>query len=202
MSSYPPRDGRYAYHRPNTDESDYLHCSDIYIAHTPTTNGTDYPPKEGSTYLANKPTADGPGLDYTLGDDIYIVHTSPVPDRSHYSHGESRYFVQTPITDGTASTTATFSELDHTESDDHDQIEVLSTHNEAEGSEVMMATSMSQIALRIAQDKTEVERKRMARIVGYVAVGLVLLCFALVGISLMMSKDIDDMGRYQFNMYS
>jgi hypothetical protein len=64
-----------------------------------------------------------------------------------------------------------------------------------------MATSVSQMALRISQDKTEVERKRMARIVGYVAVGLVLMCFALVGISLMMSTDIDDMGRYQFNMY-
>jgi hypothetical protein len=116
MSSYPPRDGRYAYHRSNTDESDYLHISDRYIAHTPTTNGTDYPPREGRMYLAHTPTADERNQDYPDGD--YIAHTSPVPDRSHYLHGESRYFVQTPITDGTASTTATFSELDHTESDE------------------------------------------------------------------------------------
>jgi hypothetical protein len=108
---------------------------------------------------------------------------------SDYPLREDGYEVYTPITNGT-STPATFSELEHTESADDDQIEVLSSHIEAERSEVM-------VAMRIVPDKTETERKRLVRMVVSVAVGLVLLCCILVGISLMMSTDVDDKGRSQ-----
>jgi hypothetical protein len=95
----------------------------------------------------------------------------------------------TPIMNGN-STPAPFSEIDHTESADHDQIEVLSSQIEAERSEVI-------VAMRVVPNKTETERKRLVRMVVFVAVGLVLMCFVLVGISLMMSTDVDDKGRSQ-----
>lgn len=77
--------------------------------------------------------------------------------------------------------------------DDLDEIEIISTQ--------IIRLEAPKLPVRILNStiesrEAEIRRKRINRIVGFFAALICLTCIALVFSTLMMSKDIDELGRY------
>ena len=94
--------------------------------------------------------------------------------------------------------TRSFDEI--TSEDDFEKIEVLSSH--IDDSDEFFLAPLSSFSGGGAQsvDKKEKERKRVVRVVALVSGILLLVSVTLVAVSLYMSKDIDEMGKFNINV--
>ena len=79
-----------------------------------------------------------------------------------------------------------------------DGIEILSCHTENDNdvTEQTITVSVSAESAKLADDPATKQRKRVARAVAIVSFTLLLFSVVLIGVSLNMSKNIDDLGKF------
>lgn len=79
-----------------------------------------------------------------------------------------------------------------------DGIEILSCHIENEDDVIEQTTTVnvSVTNAKLEDDPATIQRKRVARAVAIVSFVLLLFSVVLIGVSLNMSKNIDDLGEY------
>lgn len=92
--------------------------------------------------------------------------------------------------------TNSFDELNS--DDDFDKIQILSSEIENSDEFFLAPVSSLNKSEVLSLDRKETERRRVARVVALVSGILFLVSVTLVAVSLYMSKDIDEIGKFYF----